>query len=133
MEMYSHLNFNCVVNMPKLSLPMNSLTYEQRNIGDGTSINVNKCLKTKCTEFCRRFLPACRVFGTSTGRYLDCKNEDFPREISCNSVNVVYVITCSTCYLQYVGQTATAIGLRFGTHRAVMRGATYSNSCKRLY
>ena len=129
----NNLNVDCNVNVPSVNLLQNkSIRYELRNLGDGSTINAKKCCKTRCSEFCPRFLPACRVFSTITGRYIDCKNEDLTREINCNSVNVIYVITCSTCYLQYVGQTACVINHRFCTHRAVMRGEKYSNSCKCL-
>ena len=132
MDPLSNLNFNCSVTINDLFPRANIICYDQRDLGDGGLINVKKCSKRRCTEFCPRFLPACRVYSTITGRYIDCKNEDFPREIDCSSVNVIYVITCATCGLQYVGETACAIGIRFITHRAVIRGKDYSNSCKRL-
>ena len=39
----------------------------------------------------------------------------------CNSSNVVYLITCKTCALQYVGSTITKFRLRFNNHKARIR------------
>ena len=38
--------------------------------------------------------------------------------LNCNSSNVVYLITCSKCGLQYVGSTTTKFRLRFNNHKA---------------
>lgn len=37
---------------------------------------------------------------------------------NCDSANVVYLLECNTCHLQYIGQTANAFRLRFNNHRA---------------
>ena len=78
MDQFSNLNFNCSVIINDLFPRSNIICYNQNDLGDGNSINVKKCSKRRCTEFCPRFLPACRVYSTITGRYIDCKNEDFP-------------------------------------------------------
>ena len=106
--------------------------YDKRDLGDGSLLNIHKCSSKRCIEFCPRFLPVFKVYSTITGRYINCINEDSQSLINCHSVNVIYVITCATCHLQYVGQTCSDIGVRFGTHRANMKGRTYSTSCKRL-
>ena len=37
--------------------------------------------------------------------------------VDCNTVNCVYLITCSVCNLQYVGETAQRLKDRCKTHR----------------
>lgn len=37
---------------------------------------------------------------------------------NCDSANVVYLLECNTCHLQYIGQTANAFRKRFNNHRA---------------
>ena len=37
-------------------------------------------------------------------------------KLNCNSSNVVYLITCKKCSLQYVGFTITKFRLRFNNH-----------------
>ena len=35
----------------------------------------------------------------------------------CDSEGVIYLITCKTCHLHYVGNTVTAFRLRFNNHK----------------
>ena len=72
------------------------------------------------------------MFSASLGRYLECINEDFPNVVNCHSANLIYLITCNTCQLQYVGECCSMINKRFSTHRAFMKGKEYTSSCKRL-
>ena len=37
--------------------------------------------------------------------------------LNCNSVNVIYLITCKVCGLQYVGSTTNKFRLRFDNHK----------------
>ena len=41
--------------------------------------------------------------------------------LDCNSSNVVYLITCQQCSLQYVGSTVTKFRLRFNNHKSRIR------------
>ena len=41
-------------------------------------------------------------------------------------------MTCSNYFMQYVGETAQQLSIRFATHRASMSGKIKSNSCKWL-
>ena len=130
--MCSNNNYNCSVLVNNLYPTLNIIDYDKRDLGDGSSLNITACPSNKCIEFCPRFRPSDRIYSSVTGRYIDCVNGVFPDFVNCRSVNVIYVITCSTCNLQYVGETVNALSERFCTHRAVMRGETYSDSCKRL-
>ena len=41
--------------------------------------------------------------------------------LNCNSCNVIYLITCGKCGLQYVGSTTTKFRLRFNNHKARLK------------
>ena len=41
--------------------------------------------------------------------------------LHCNSRNVVYLISCKVCGLQYVGSTTTKFRLRFNNHKSRLR------------
>ena len=41
--------------------------------------------------------------------------------LDCNSRNVVYLINCKVCGLQYVGSTTTKFRLRFNNHKSRLR------------
>ena len=106
--------------------------YDKCDIGNGNLNNFKKCDSNRCKEFGPRFLPSDKVYSASTGRYFDCINEDYPNVVNCHSANLIYVITCANCLLQYVGETVVEINKRFTTHRACMRGEAYSTGCQRL-
>ena len=42
---------------------------------------------------------------------------DIQGSVDCQTQNVVYVITCSKCKEQYVGQTERTLSMRFSEHR----------------
>lgn len=53
--------------------------------------------------------------ATSTASNFSLKiNGDF----TCDSANVIYMLECSTCRMQYIGHTETSFRLRFNNHRA---------------
>ena len=52
--------------------------------------------------------------------------------VTCNSSKIIYLITCSNCFMQYVGETAQQLNIRFATHRASMRGKIKSKLGKWL-
>jgi len=39
-------------------------------------------------------------------------------EMSCNSINTIYLITCTKCKFQYVGETGRTLRERFNNHRS---------------
>lgn len=39
-------------------------------------------------------------------------------DFSCDSTNVIYLLECSVCHMQYIGQTETSFRIRFNNHRA---------------
>ena len=41
--------------------------------------------------------------------------------LDCTSVNVVYLVTCKVCRLQYVGETSRAAGVRWAEHLYKLR------------
>ena len=43
--------------------------------------------------------------------------------ITCTTTNVVYLITCKVCRIQYVGETKTSLKTRFYGHRSTVNTA----------
>lgn len=39
-------------------------------------------------------------------------------ELNCDTRNVVYLLECTVCRVQYIGQTETSFRVRFNNHRA---------------
>ena len=46
--------------------------------------------------------------------------------------NCMYLITCSRCGLQYVGETVQSLRERFNGHRTGMKNSFADNKCKVL-
>ena len=79
-----------------------------KNLTVGSISNCNK----RC-DICTNFMAFCTTFKcTATGKYYKVKGT-----LSSSSVNVVYLITCQCCKLQYVGSAIT-FKERFCIHRS---------------
>ncbi len=68
------------------------------------------CKNSRC-RYCPLPNTTGRVTSTSIGRSYTCL-----KNITCKSDNLVYLITCKQCGLQYVGQTYRSIAQRFLGH-----------------
>ena len=72
----------------------------------------SKCNSNRC-QICH-ILCLGRVFGNNkTG-----KEFSINYDLNCNSRNVIYLITCSKCKIQYFGSTTTAFRTRFNNHKS---------------
>ncbi len=88
----------------------NSTDSSDGNISLPLSQSTKICKNSRC-RYCPLLNKTGRVQSTSTGRsYTALKN------ITCKSDNLVYLITCKKCGLQYVGQTYRTIAQRFLGH-----------------
>ena len=75
----------------------------------------HKCTSNRC-DVCN-YLVVGDIFSSHvTGtRYI------VNHRLHCNSRNVVYLISCKVCGLQYVGSTTTKFSLRFNNHKSRLR------------
>ena len=75
--------------------------------------NVNVCDSKRC--LCCKSLDTNTVFKSfSTGRRFVL---NYPVNFDCKSRNVIYLITCRSCGVQYVGQTKQELHCRLNGHR----------------
>ena len=81
------------------------------------SIEVNPwepCSKTHCN--------ICPMIKTKKTRCKVTKlSIDLPANVDCQTTNVVYLLTCSVCNKQYVGETKRAFHIRYKEHQADIR------------
>ena len=125
----------CFVNDPS-----KSIINLENACGNGEIPNSRKCINddtrkanTKGCETCINFKPSNFFTSTVTHRTYPVVNKEYPNPIDCKSGNLIYLITCSTCHLQYVGETIQQLNKRFGEHRSGMRGVPGSHAgCKRI-
>ena len=81
----------------------------------GLSLGTVKCSSRRC-EVCK-YIDENSHFKSSQ----DDRRYSINYSLNCNSNNVVYLITCKKCSLQYVGSTVTKFRLRFNNHKSRIR------------
>ena len=81
-----------------------------------------------CVKKCS--LPRCKtcdiITVTKEKIVIADKTIFFNADMNCNSKNVVYVLTCRSCKLFYVGETNTLLRLRINLHRQHINNPHYS-------
>jgi hypothetical protein len=91
-----------------------------------SSCTVRGCRSSRC-KLCDKLVKSKRVKSSNSGREYECIFET--TEAHCHSVNLIYLITCENCQLQYVGQTVQQLSDRMNQHRSGKLGTT---GCKVL-
>ena len=79
------------------------------------------CKSNRC-DVCNYVAPTSSFTSHTTKR-----SYNINYQLDCNSNNVVYLITCKVCGLQYVGSTSTKFRLRFNNHKSRLRA--HSRKC----
>ena len=74
-----------------------------------------KCSSKRC-EVCN-YMDDSSHFKSSQ----DNRRYSIKYNLNCNYTNVVYLMTCKKCALQYVGSTITKFKLRFNNHKSRIR------------
>ena len=101
----------------------------------GEVSNSRRCVNRKSGQrgclFCHNFKPSNFFTSTVTHRTYPILNHEYPMPMDCKSKNLIYLITCSTCHLQYVGETSQQLNIRFQQHRSGMAGNQGSHACCR--
>lgn len=77
---------------------------------------VTRCTSTKCT-LCATHIKETSTITSTTNR----KTFKITNNLNCNSKNIIYVITCAKCGLQYVGETGRLAKDRLTDHRSAIR------------
>ena len=73
------------------------------------------CRSKKCS-ICQYYNPAQYFISTSTKQKFRIKHS-----FTCNSTNIIYLITCKKCRKQYVGKTTKTLRERINRHKATIR------------
>lgn len=115
--------FNCKVLLTDIkdhvisqnTSQINELKYLQQTCGNGQSVRFTRCNSRKC-KFQFKFFPADYVVSSVTLRKYACVRPCSNEYVNCHSSNVVYLITCLKCALQYVGETSQKLNERFAFH-----------------
>ena len=81
-----------------------------------TGSSIHSCNNSKCAT-CKFHLDTSATFTCSKTKISYSIRHDF----SCNSKNLIYLITCTRCKKQYVGLTTQQLNTRINHHRSNIR------------
>jgi len=113
-----------------------TIDYLTGQCGDGKSKCISKCgnLGKRCRIREKIFVPADKVVSTTTKRIYDVVIAPGETKLNCHSANLVYLITCNNCALQYVGETVTSLSERIAHHYQSIRDLAIGvvHGCKKL-
>lgn len=115
---------NLLVKAKITPLPSNDLVVDINN-SFNTDTFVRRCNTPRC--LCCNYIKYTNSFTSSYTKktfYIDS-------EMSCNSKNVIYLIQCSKCKAQYVGETKRRLKDRLNNHTSCIR--TKANTCISLH
>ena len=74
-----------------------------------------KCNKNRC-DLCKNYFVESKDFSSfRTGRSYKIRSN-----LTCDSKNVIYLVACKKCKLQYIGSTTTEFKVRFRNHKSSM-------------
>jgi hypothetical protein len=74
------------------------------------------CDGPRCLTCRLHAAPKTRIASSVNDRVILIKNN-----ISCGTINVIYIITCRSCRLQYVGETGRSLRDRVNDHRSAIK------------
>ena len=84
----------------------------QNSVGSRGTVKFNN----KRCDVCNYVIP-----GDSFSSHVISRSYTINSRLDCNSRNVVYLISCEVCGLQYVGSTTTKFRLSFNNHKSRLR------------
>ena len=85
--------------------------------GNGVSTKFEKGSSNKCILANSFFQTTDKIVSSVTHRTYSCT--DYEKSyVTYNSPNIMYIITCSYCFMQYFGEPTQQLNTRLATHRA---------------
>ena len=102
-------------SLTALSNDTNNTNNEDRQILESRNVGMHHCNSKKCRAC--NFIVCNDNFQSFTNR----RNFRIKNILTCKSNNVIYLITCKKCSLQYVGQTGRALADRINDHLSNIR------------
>ena len=87
--------------------------------GQASPSLVKKCSNKRC-KTCPSLVTGPTFKSSVTGRTYQVRSPCGP--LGCQSRNVVYLITCKQCDVQYVGETSQMLRSRMNNHRTSTKG-----------
>lgn len=96
------------------------MTTQNDNVSDG---GCYKCNKTRC-DLCKNYFVKSRSFSS----FKTSKSDTIRPKLTMRLQNVIYLVSCIKCQLQYIGSATTQFKARFRNHKSSM--TTNKKSCE---
>ena len=80
-----------------------------------TIYRCTRCTSKRCLT-CDNILATSRFYSTNSKNYYNLSTD-----MNCDSENVIYLVTCNLCGLQYVGETGMKLRDRITVHRSCIK------------
>ena len=101
--------------------PTPDLRIINENLGDCSNQKIKICSSNHGCRVCPALNHSDEVSSTVTHRKYKIINHEAPTYVTCNSSNLIYLLTCDNFKMQYVGQTVQTIQDRMSKHRGDIR------------
>ena len=121
----------CTVVLNDIYKQNNKNPLISEDLGNGHKTKIFKCKSTRC-GLKGQFVARDKALSTCSKRVYDCITPPGTSYIDCHTSNVIYLLTCSTCGFQYVGETVQQLNARFTGHRAGIKNPDKHGTCKIL-
>ena len=119
----------CVVALQNISKGNTQLT-PSTELGDGKKVIFFKCKSKLCGL--KEFIARDKAISSCTKRVYECITPPGTSYVDCHSSNLIYLLTCLKCGLQYVGETVQQLNARFTMHRSGIKMPEKHGTCKIL-
>ena len=87
---------------------------------------IDVCHSKKCK--CCFNMKNCNQYFTSSVTRRTYKVINHNHQLSCSTKNIIYLITCNKCKLQYVGETLQMLKTRMNQHRSEINTSKKTNT-----
>ena len=87
------------------------------------SFTISKCVSKRCLTCPKLILSKSFTSNVTKKTYTIINHSG--ENISCHTRNLNYLLVCSNCYVQYVGETALPLHKRINIHRTAKQGCEY--------
>ena len=104
----------------------------QHKCGDGLNTKIRPHNSNHGCKMCHVLSTKDDFVSSSTHRIYKYEIPSSVSRIDCNSSNLIYLITCKRCALQYVGETCLKIRERFNIHNTCISHPEKDHNCRIL-
>jgi hypothetical protein len=109
----NHNNIHKLLINSKINVNLND--NNNNNTNNNTIFYSKRCNSARC-KTCNYIVESTHFISNTTKRKYNLLNN-----FNCKSKNIIYLITCSKCYKQYVGQTSRTLADRLTNHLSCIR------------